>query len=74
MDYFVDDYPPQTDPNVLKFCEIVVLWKKQNQQFFPEDILNYLIQMNIVKLEEVVKLLEESNKKQVDIKLPVVYI
>lgn len=60
-----------TDKKILDLCEIILQWKKLNNQLlYPDDILNYLIDLNIITVEEVLKLKEESDHKPINVCLP----
>lgn len=54
----------------------IIKWKFHNLPMFPEDVLNYMIQENVITENEVHQILVEvflSDKKTLDIVLPKKY-
>jgi hypothetical protein len=57
-----------------KVIEQLVMWKRKKYYLFPEDVMNMMIQNGLCTEEEVKQIIESTNKKELDIRLPTVYI
>lgn len=60
----------------LEFAKEIVKWKLNDMTMFPEDVLNYMIQSNLITETEVIGIMVEvclSDKKELDISLPKKY-
>jgi hypothetical protein len=73
-DLFCEDYYVPSDEKCLKLIESLAIWKKFKQVLYPSDVLNLMIDLGMVRMSEVEKIIEETGKKSVDIKLPSCYI
>lgn len=61
---------------VLAFAKQIVKWKMQGMQMFPDDVIGYMIQENVISETEILGLLVEqylTNEKTLDIVLPKKY-
>lgn len=57
-----------------KVIEQLVMWKRKKHYLFPEDVMNMMIENGLCTEEEVKQIIESTNKKELDIRLPTVYI
>lgn len=57
-----------------KLIEQLVMWKRKKYYLFPEDVMNMMIQNGLCTEEEVRQVIETASKKELDIRLPTVYI
>jgi len=56
--------------NIRKFTQMILAWEERDELLFPEDVLNFLMDFDIVTEEEISYLRQE---KPVDIRLPSKY-
>lgn len=56
--------------NIRKFTQMILAWEERDELLFPEDVLNFLMDFDIVTEEEISYLRQE---KPVDIRLPFKY-
>lgn len=56
--------------NIRKFTQMILAWEERDELLFPEDVLNFLMDFDIVTEEEICYLRQE---KPVDIRLPSKY-
>lgn len=62
------------ESGIKEFAETIIAWKKQNQVMYPEDILNFMVECNLISAFDLKGLILEHDKKKVDVKLPESYI
>lgn len=61
---------PRATPEVAKLAKIVITWKNHDQVFYPEDLLNFMVEGNMISEEEVKEIIKEN---PLDIRLPTKY-
>lgn len=57
-----------------QMIEQLVMWRRKKFCLFPEDVINMMIDHGLCTEEEVKQIIESTNKKELDIRLPTVYI
>jgi hypothetical protein len=57
-----------------KVIEQLVMWRRKKYCLFPEDVMNMMIENGLCTEEEVRQVIETTQKKELDIRLPKVYI
>ena len=60
--------------DILKVVEQLAIWKTHKQLLYPIDVMNMMIDNGVVTESEVREVIESVKKKQLDIRLPSVYI
>ena len=60
--------------DIEKVVEQLAMWRRKKFSLFPEDVMNMLIENGLITKEEVEKIIEDGSKKELDIRLPKVYI
>jgi DNA-directed RNA polymerase subunit F len=63
-----------TNEKLKKLIEQIVYWKRKNYIMYPNDILNYLIEYDLISISEAKELIDEYSKTPLDIHLPREYI
>lgn len=71
---FGEDYFKPVDKNVVNLVEQICMWSRKSYVMYPTDVLNMLIENNIITKVEVDNIVEQTNKKPLDITLPTSYI
>lgn len=61
---------PKASPEIAKLAKIVITWKNHDQVFYPEDILNFMVEGNLISEDEVKDIIKEN---PLDIRLPTKY-
>jgi intergrase/recombinase len=73
-DLFCEDYYTPSDEKCLKLAESLAIWKKYKQVLYPSDVLNIMIDLGMIRLSEVQKIIDDTDKNNVDMNLPSCYI
>lgn len=57
-----------------KVIEQLAMWRRKKFSLFPEDVMNMLIENDLITEDNVRQVIETTQKKELDIRLPKVYI
>lgn len=60
--------------DIEKVVEQLAMWRRKKFSLFPEDVMNMLIENGLITAEDVQQVIENAQKKELDIHLPKVYI
>ena len=60
--------------DIEKVVEQLAMWRRKKFTIFPEDVMNMLIENGVISEENVQQVVESAQKKELDIRLPKVYI
>jgi len=60
--------------DIEKVVEQLAMWSRKKFSLFPEDVMNILIENGLITAEDVQQVIENAQKKELDIRLPKVYI
>lgn len=60
--------------DIEKVVEQLAMWRRKKFSLFPEDVMNMLIENGLITEEDVQQVIEKAKKKELDIRLPKVYI
>ena len=60
--------------DIEKVVEQLAMWLRKKFTIFPEDVMNILIENGLITVEDVQQIIENTQKKELDIRLPKVYI
>lgn len=71
---FCEDYYMAPETKTVKLIEILCTWKKKKNMLYPNDIFNILIDLNFANKFDVEKIISNTMKKSLDLKLPTSYI
>jgi hypothetical protein len=71
-DIFTRGFLFMTD--IEKVVEQLAMWLRKKFTIFPEDVMNMLIENGVISEENVQQVVESAQKKELDIRLPKVYI
>lgn len=62
--------PQAASKEVKRFTAQILIWKKTNQTFYANDILNMLIDAELINVKEINTIVEEIKNKEVKAVLP----
>lgn len=71
---YCEDYFKPTDKNVIKLVEQICMWSRKSYVLYPIDVLNMLIEHGLISQVEVEKIVNDTDKKPLDVSLPNRYI
>jgi len=60
--------------DIERVVEQLAMWRRKKFSLFPEDVMNILIENGLITVEDVQQIIENAQKKELDIRLPSVYI
>jgi hypothetical protein len=60
--------------DIERVVEQLAMWRRKKFSLFPEDVMNMLIENGLITVEDVQQVIEKAQKKELDIRLPKVYI
>ena len=73
-DLFCEDYYTPPNENIVKLVTQLLAWKRQNLMLYPNDVLNMLIDCEFLNKYEMQNIIDDVDKKPLDISLPTCYI
>lgn len=73
-DLFCEDYYQAPDEKVVKLVTQLLAWKKYNLLLYPNDVLNMLIDNGLITKYDIQNIIDDVEKKTLDITLPTCYI
>lgn len=73
-DLFCEDFYQAPDEKVVKLVTQLLAWKRQNLMLYPNDVLNMLIDNGLITKYDIQNIIDDVEKKTLDISLPTSYI
>jgi hypothetical protein len=73
-DLFCEDFYQAPDEKVVKLVTQLLAWKRQNLMLYPNDVLNMLIDNDLITKYDIQNIIDDVEKKTLDISLPTSYI